>query len=143
MCENWDMKIIVTRKHFNKNQHIPNITFVNFSTLIENSDYIIFAVPLNNDTFQMFNKKHITKLRTNSIIVNISRGNVVDENAIYEALMLGKLYKYCTDVFSQEPINKDHLFLNSDETILSPHIAWATEDTFKKSYDIWFDQTII
>jgi len=57
--------------------------------------------------------------------------------------MLGKLYKYCTDVFSQEPINKDHLFLNSDETILSPHVAWATEDTFKKSYDIWFDQTII
>ena len=143
LCENWGMNILVTRKHLNKNQHIPNVTFVDFSDLIENSNYIIFAVPLNKDTFQMFNENHIEKLKKNSIIVNISRGNVVDENAIYEALRRGKLYRYCTDVFSQEPVNKDHALLNSDKTILSPHIAWATEDTLEKTYDVWFDQTII
>jgi len=53
----------------------------------------------------------------------------VDESAMYEALRSGKLYRYCTDVFSQEPINEDHMFINSDKTILSPHVAWATEDT--------------
>ena len=143
LCENWGMNIVVTRKHLNKKQDIPNVTFVDFSDLIENSHYIIFAVPLNKDTFQMFNTNHIKKLMKNPIIVNISRGNVVDENAICEALKLGKLYKYCTDVFSQEPINKDHVFLNSDETILSPHVAWATDDTLKKTYSVWFDQTII
>jgi lactate dehydrogenase-like 2-hydroxyacid dehydrogenase len=125
----------------NNNQVAPNVTFVEFSDLIENSDYIIFAVPLNKDTFQMFNENHIEKLKKNAIIVNISRGNIVDENAIHKALRLGKLYKYCTDVFSREPINKDHVFLNSDKTILSPHVAWATEDTFKKAYDVWFYQT--
>ena len=143
LCENWGMNILVTRKHMNKNQHVPNVTFVDFSNLIENSNYIIFALPLNKDTFQMFNENHIEKLNKNSIIVNISRGNVVDENAIYQSLRSGRLYKYCTDVFSQEPINKDHVLLNSDKTILSPHVAWATEDTMKKTYSVWFNQTAI
>jgi lactate dehydrogenase-like 2-hydroxyacid dehydrogenase len=143
LCENWGMNILVTRKHMNKNQYVPNVTFVDFSNLIENSNYIIFALPLNTDTFQMFNENHMEKLKKNSIIVNISRGNVVDENAIYESLRLGRLYKYCTDVFSQEPINKDHVLLNSDKTILSPHVAWATEETMKKTYSVWFSQTAI
>lgn len=143
LCENWGMDILVTRKHLNRNQNVPNLTFVDFSDLIENSNFIIFAVPLTNKTFQMFNENHVKKLKKNSIIVNISRGDVVVENAIYKALKLGKLYRYCTDVFSQEPINKDSVFLNSDKTILSPHVAWATEDTLKKTYDVWFDQTII
>ena len=143
LCENWGMNILVTRKHLNKNQYVPNVTFVDFSNLIENSNYIIFALPLNKDTFQMFNENHIEKLNKNSIIVNISRGNVVDENAIYQSLRSGRLYKYCTDVFSQEPINKGHVLLNSDKTILSPHVAWATEDTMKKTYSLWFNQTAI
>ena len=143
LCENWGMNILVTRKHMNKKQYVPNVTFVDFSHLIEKSNYIILALPLNKDTFQMFNQNHMEKLNKNSIIVNISRGNIVDENAIYEALKSGRLYKYCTDVFSQEPVNKDHVLLNSDKTILSPHIAWATEDTLEKTYSVWFNQTAI
>ena len=143
LCENWGMNILVTRKHMNKKQYVPNVTFVDFSHLIEKSNYIIFALPINKDTFQMFNENHMQKLNKNSIIVNISRGNIVDENAIYEALKSGRLYKYCTDVFSQEPVNKDHVLLNSDKTILSPHIAWATEDTLEKTYSVWFNQTAI
>lgn len=143
LCENWRMNVLVTRKHRNKNQYVPNVTFVNFSNLIENSNYIIFALPLNKDTFQIFNESHMKKLKKNSIIVNISRGNVVDENVIYESLRSGRLFKYCTDVFSQEPITKDHVLLKSDKTILSPHVAWATEDTMKKTYSVWFNQTTV
>jgi len=143
LCGSWGMNIIVTRKHLDKDEYASSVTFVEFSELVENSNYIIFAVPLNRDSFQMFDESHIEKLRRNSIIVNISRGNVVDESAIYEALRVGKLYRYCTDVFSKEPVNGDHVFLNSDRTILSPHVAWATEDTLEKAYRVWFDQTII
>ena len=143
LCDNWGMNVLATRKHLNRTEHIPNVTFVDFSDLIENSNYIILAVPLNEDTFQMLNKDYIDRLRKNSIIVNISRGDVVDEDAIYEALRSGKLYRYCTDVFSQEPINEDHVFLHSDRTILSPHVAWATEDTLEKTYGVWFEKTII
>lgn len=143
LCENWGMNILVTRKHMGRNQYVSNVTFVDFSNLIKNSNYIIFALPLNKDTFQMFNENHVEKLNDNSIIVNISRGNVVDENAIYESLRSGRLYKYCTDVFSQEPISQDNVLLNSDKTILSPHVAWATEETLKKTYSVWFNQTTI
>ena len=142
LCENWGMNIVVTRKHLNT-QAAPNVTFVDLPDLIESSDFIILAVPLTEDTFQMFNKNSIDRLKRNSIIVNISRGNVVDEGAIHEALRSGRLHRYCTDVFSQEPISEDHVFLNNDKTILSPHVAWATEDTLQKTYGVWFRQTII
>jgi glycerate dehydrogenase len=143
LCENWGMDIVVTRKHLDRHLYAPNVTFVDFPDLIENSDFIILAVPLNEDTYQMLNRNSVGKLKRNSIIVNISRGNVVDENAIYQALRSGKLHRYCADVFSQEPINEDHVFLDNDKTILSPHVAWATEDTLKKTYGVWFGQTII
>ena len=143
LCENWGMNILVTRKNMNKKQNVPKVTFVDFSNLIENSNYIFFALPLNKNTFQMLNKSHLEKLKENSIIVNISRGNVVDENAIYESLRSGRLYKYCTDVFSQEPITTDQVLLKSDKTILSPHVAWATKDTMKKTYSVWFNQTTV
>jgi lactate dehydrogenase-like 2-hydroxyacid dehydrogenase len=141
LCENWGMNILVTRKSLNVNQNIPNVTFVDFDHIIQQSDFIIFAVPLNDETFQMLNMKHINKMGKKPIIVNVSRGNIVDEDAIDNALRSGKIYRYCADVFPQEPVNSDHSFLSSDKTILSPHVAWATEDTLKKTYDVWFDQT--
>jgi len=143
LCGDWGMSIVVTRRHLNRQQHVPDVAFADFPDLVENSDFIIFAVPLNEDTFHMFNKDHIDRLKRNSIIVNISRGNVVDEDAIHEALRSGRLHRYCTDVFSQEPISEDHVFLNNDKTILSPHVAWATEDTLQKTYGVWFQQTTI
>ncbi len=143
LCNGWGMKILVTRKHLNKNEDIENVTFVNFSYLIENSNFIIFALPIKSDTFHMFNESHIDKICSNSIIINISRGNIVDELAIAKSLRTGKLYRYCTDVFSHEPINKDHPFLKSEKTLLSPHIAWATEETLKKTFNVWFHQVAI
>jgi phosphoglycerate dehydrogenase-like enzyme len=143
LCENWGMNVIVSRKHIDKNPNARNVTFVEYSELIEQSDFIIFAVPLNDGTFHMFGKSHVGKLVNGSIIINISRGNVVDEDAIGEALASDKLFRYCTDVFSHEPVNDKHLFLESEKTILSPHVAWATEDTLKKTYDVWVKQTII
>ena len=143
LSKNWGMNILVTRKHLNVSQNIPNVTFVDFDHIIQQSDFIIFAVPLNDETFQMLNMKRINKMEKKPIIVNVSRGNIVDEDAIDNALRSGKIYRYCTDVFSQEPVNSDHSFLRSDKTILSPHVAWATEDTLKKTYDVWFDQTYV
>ena len=140
LVENWGMDILVTRKHSHLDHNFTGVTFVDFPVLIQNCNFIVFALPLTSSSFHMFNKDHVELLKTNSIIINISRGNVVDERAIHEALESGNLYRYCTDVFSQEPINSDNVFLKNDKTILSPHVAWATEDTLKKAYSIWFDQ---
>ncbi|SFL84827.1 2-hydroxyacid dehydrogenase [Nitrosomonas communis] len=143
LCNGWGMKILVTRKHLNKDEDIENVTFVNFPYLIENSHFIIFALPIKSDTFHMLNESHVEKICSNSIIVNISRGNIVDEIAIAKSLRSGKLHRYCADVFSHEPINIDHPLLKSEKTLLSPHIAWATEETLKKTFNVWFHQMAI
>lgn len=139
LFENWGMSILVARKHPEK-ERSSTVTFVDFTSLLEKSDFIIFALPITKDTFQMFNASHVPKLNKQSIMVNISRGDVVDEAAVNEALQSGRLYRYCTDVFSQEPVNGNHPFLQGHQTIVSPHVAWATQETLKKTYEIWFSQ---
>ncbi|SDT84457.1 2-hydroxyacid dehydrogenase [Desulfobacula phenolica] len=143
LCKPWGMKILVTKKSRHMGPQPAGITIVDFPTLISQSDFIILAVPIKKDTYQMVDRVHIQKLKKNTIIVNISRGNIVDEKAIAEGLEKGNLYQYCTDVFSQEPIDKNHELVKSNKTILSPHIAWATDSSLKKTYDIWFGQTTI
>lgn len=140
LCKGWGMNILVTRKNLTRNENVENVTFVNYSDLIENSNFIIFALPINNDTFHMFHESHIEKICKNSIIINVSRGNIVDEAAIYKSLRSGRLFRYCADVFSHEPVNHDHPLLRNEKTLLSPHIAWATEETLRKTFHVWFNQ---
>lgn len=143
LCENWGMNILITRKNIHNSPFIANTTFVEFSRLVEESNFIILALPITKDTFQLLDEKHIQNLKESSILINISRGDIVDESAVFKSLQSGRIHRYCTDVFSHEPINKGHVLLKSDKTILSPHIAWATEDTLKKTYKIWFSHTNI
>jgi len=140
LCQNWGMTILVTRKNLDCDLSGANLTIVDFLTLMEYSNFIILALPATEETFQMVNSSSLQKLKTNSIIVNVSRGNIVDEAAVSAALKTGSLYRYCSDVFFQEPVDKENELVRNNKTILSPHIAWATESSLKKTYDIWFSQ---
>lgn len=140
LCENWGMNILVTRKQLGHDLSGTDVTLVDFETLMERSNFIILALPSTKDTFQMVDESSLQNLKSNSIIVNVSRGNIVDEVAVSAALETGKLHRYCTDVFSREPVSKGNELVRNDKTILSPHIAWATESSLKKTYDIWFSQ---
>jgi glycerate dehydrogenase len=142
-CESWGMDILVTRKHLDQPTSDPNATLVDLLTLVEKSNFVILALPIKEDTFQLINRFYIDKMQDNTILINISRGNIVDETAVCDALKAGKLHSYCTDVFSKEPVAKDHVLLKSGNTIFSPHIAWATDETLKKTYEIWFNQTYV
>ncbi|WP_289022037.1 NAD(P)-dependent oxidoreductase [Desulfobacter postgatei] len=145
LCKTWGMDILVTKKNLDTTiEHLdPHFRFVDLSTLMNQSDFIVLAVPLTMETRYMVNLDCLAKLKPGSIMVNVSRGDIVDEKAVEHALNSGILYKYCTDVFSKEPVEKGHYFVNNPNTLLSPHVAWATKMSLKKTYDIWFGQTQI
>lgn len=140
LCENWGMNVLVTRKHLDRNFSGNGVTLVDFITLLERSDFVILALPSTKESFQMVDVYSLQKFKLNSVLINVSRGNIVDEVAVSAALKSGRLHRYCTDVFSLEPVGKENELVRNDKTILSPHIAWATESSLKKTYDIWFSQ---
>ena len=103
------------------------LIITDLNTLVESSDFITCHVPLTPDTKHMFNAERFSKMKTTAYIVNTSRGEVIDENALYEALIKGSIAGAALDVFETEPpINK--MLIGLPNVICTPHIGAQTKE---------------
>jgi len=100
---------------------------VDFDTLLKNSDFISLHIPKTKETAHLLNKSAFDKMKDGVIIVNCARGGVVDEDALYDALVSGKVKVACLDVFEVEPA-KEHKLFNLEQVILTPHIGAQTDE---------------
>ena len=114
-----------------------NIRYVKLQDLMKQSDIISLHVPLNKDTYHLINKDLLSICKKDAIIINTSRGNVVDMDALSESLQQGLLAGAGIDVFETEPpIPQNHPLINSPNCILTPHIAYATKEAFELRIEI-------
>lgn len=104
-------------------------TFVDLDTLLRESDFISVHVPLTKETYHLINAERLKFVKKTAYLINTSRGPVVDEKALYEALKEGRLAGAALDVFEQEPLPTDSPLLRLDNVILTPHIASASYET--------------
>jgi D-3-phosphoglycerate dehydrogenase len=102
---------------------------VSFDELLQNSDYISFHVPLNESTRHYINRESIAKMKDGAVIINISRGGVIDETALIEALTSGKLAAAGLDVFEKEPLPPGHAFLSLPNVVLTDHSAYYSAES--------------
>ncbi|XP_011157133.1 glyoxylate reductase/hydroxypyruvate reductase isoform X2 [Solenopsis invicta] len=102
---------------------------VDFSTLLKNSDFVIVTVALTPDTKYMFNAEAFNQMKRTAIFVNGSRGDVVDQNALIEALEQNKIAAAGLDVTSPEPLPLNSKLLQLDNCVVLPHIGSATVET--------------
>lgn len=105
------------------------VTFVSFDALLEGSDYISAHCPLNDQTAKLFNKDAFKKCRNGAFFVNTSRGGVVDETALAEALNSGKLSGAALDVLANEPMSADCPLIGAKNLTVTPHTAWIPVET--------------
>lgn len=97
------------------------------NTLLESSDFVTCHVPSTPDTVHMFNSERFAKMKPTAYLVNTSRGEIIDEKALYEALKSGRLAGAALDVFEVEPpTNKELLALPN--LICTPHIGAQTKE---------------
>jgi phosphoglycerate dehydrogenase-like enzyme len=99
-----------------------------FRTLLESSEYLTLHVPLDASTRGMINRQTLALVRPDAILINTSRGPVVDEAAIAEALDAGRLCGYGGDVFTVEPPPPGHPLIGRRDVMLTPHSAAQTEE---------------
>ncbi len=104
-----------------------NIELVDFDSLLARSDYISIHCPLNDDTRGMFNKGVFDRMKSGSAVINTSRGGVIDESDLIDALRMGTIGAAGLDVFEQEPPLPDNPLFELDNVILSPHFAGTDE----------------
>ena len=110
-------------------------TYVDLDTLLRRSDVISLHCPLFPETEKIINAFAIEKMMDGAILLNTSRGPVIDENDVAAALHSGKLRGAAMDVVSQEPIDPHNPLLTAPNCILTPHMAWAPVETRQRILD--------
>lgn len=100
---------------------------VDFETLIKEADYISLHIPKTKETEHILDKAAFEKMMDNVVIINCARGGVVDEGALYDAVISGKVRIACVDVYESEPAKENKLF-ELEQVIVTPHIGAQTKE---------------
>lgn len=103
-------------------------TYVDLDTLLAQSDFVFLHCPLFPETQGIINRDNIAKMKDGAILINNSRGQLVVEQDLYDALESGKIGAAALDVVSSEPIRADNVLLKAKNCIITPHISWATRE---------------
>ena len=99
---------------------------VDFETLLKESDFISLHTPLTPDTHHLIDSEALSRMKPSAILVNTSRGPVVDQDALYQALKENRIFAAGLDVTEPEPLPLDSPLLTLDNIIIAPHIASAS-----------------
>ena len=104
-----------------------------FAELLAVSDIVSLHVPLTRNTDKMVNEVAIKRMKPGAILINTSRGGVVDEEALRRALGERRLAAAGLDVFASEPLEPDDPLLSLDNVVVTPHVAYLTAETMARS----------
>jgi glyoxylate reductase len=102
---------------------------VDLDMLLRESDFVCVHVPLMKDTYHLINEASLKLMKKTAYLINNSRGPVVDEKALYEALKEGRIAGAALDVFEQEPALMDNPLLKLDNVVVAPHISSSSYET--------------
>ena len=109
---------------------------VPFETLLAASDFLVLAAPVTDETKGIFGRPAFAKARLGAVLINISRAALVDVPAMIDALNEGRLAGAGFDVFAPEPPPPDDPLLHHAKVLVSPHVAWGTEDAVERLLDL-------
>lgn len=126
-AKKFNMKIYATRRLQKNRLSNKNVDLLlplcEIDYLLNHSDYIVIACPLTYLTRNLINKKKINIMNSNSILINVSRGEIIDEKELINVLINKKIKGAALDVFNLEPLSKNSPLFNLNNVLLSPHIA--------------------
>ena len=116
------------------------VSEVEMDELLASSDIIVLHCPLTPETRGLIGEKELERMKSSAILVNVARGPVVDEKALCEALEKGEIRGALVDVFDKEPpLSLDAPILSAPNTLLTPHVAFATKESMSLRAEIVFE----
>mgnify|MGYP000957841215 CR=1 FL=1 len=106
---------------------------VDFDELLATSDVVSLHLPATPETMKMMGAAQLFRMKQGAILVNTARGELVDEDALLAALDSGRLAGAAIDVFATEPLSGDHPLLARGDVVVTPHVAFLTNEMFERS----------
>lgn len=118
-----------------------NAQYCQLDELLQRSDFVVVAVDLNADSKALIAAAELMKMQPHAVLVNISRGSVIDEQALIEALKAKQIFAAGLDVYQKEPLKESELF-QLDNVVTLPHVGSATAATRKKMAELAYQNLV-
>ena len=123
---------------YSPHSRVEGIKSLSFDEVLSESDIITLHCPLTKDSAKMINEESLKQVKKGSVLINASRGGLVDEGALIKALDDGVLSHYCADVLSEEP-PKNNILSMHPKAVITPHIAWAPLEARRRLLDMVYE----
>lgn len=117
------MRVIAVSHHPTAEEYVTQVTL---DELLRESDYLTLHCPLTDETRGLIDSTALMKMKPTAVLINTSRGAVVDEDALCDALNSGRLRGAGIDVLDIEPMRQGHPYLNAKNICITPHVAWGS-----------------
>lgn len=129
-AKGFDMKILYNnRRRRHEAEEMYGFRYVSLEDLLQQSDFVVIMTPYNSDTEGLIGAHELALMKEDAVLINASRGGIIDEAALYDVLKSGKLWAAGLDVFEQEPVAMDHPLLTLPNVVTLPHIGSASLET--------------
>ncbi|MCF2937157.1 D-glycerate dehydrogenase [Paenibacillus alkaliterrae] len=102
------------------------LVYTELDSLLEHSDFVSIMTPLTPETRHLIGERELKRMKPTAILINTARGGIVDEQALYDALLDGTIWGAGLDVFEEEPVSLDHPLLSLPNVVTLPHIGSAS-----------------
>ncbi|WP_136480875.1 D-2-hydroxyacid dehydrogenase [Cognatitamlana onchidii] len=135
MAQAFGLKVLVYSRTIKPEFESETCKFVSFKELLKHSDIISLHCPLTEKTSGIINKTNIAKMKDGVMLINTSRGPLIVEDDLKEALNANKIAYAALDVISEEPMRKHNPLLEAKNCIITPHIAWAPKEARQRLMD--------
>ena len=131
-AEGFDMETI----YYSKHKHDVNINYVDLNYLLKNSDFVIIALDLNNETYHFMDYDKIKLMKSDAYLINGTRGKIINERDLIKALNEKIIKGAALDVFENEPLDPDNPLIKMKNVVLTPHLGSATLETRSKMAEV-------
>jgi phosphoglycerate dehydrogenase-like enzyme len=130
------MRVIAVREHPEKGNDGAESIFgpTQLDEMLAQADYVVLAAPLTSSTRALIGTAQLSKMKPDACLINVSRGPLVDEDALAKALRDKKIGGAALDVFSKEPLPPDSPLWDLDNLLITPHTAALTEKLWQRHY---------
>jgi glycerate dehydrogenase len=129
------MKVIASHKH-PKRDRMEGVTFVDQATLFSTADFVTLHCPLNEANKEFVNRDLLRTMKPSAFLVNTSRGPLIHEQDLADALRAGVIAGAALDVLSVEPPAPDNPLLSAPRCLVTPHIGWATLESRSRLMEV-------